>query len=827
MLWRDFVVGPAAAVPLVLVAKPPRHARCGDKPPISLVASLAVSASTLGVCTANHHYGSGGCYSGDRCGRDIWQVRGMSGEERWIGPSVYLTSDNSSRRIRMYSKCNTRGCIGVDVGTLGSQPSPSDSEYSVNHNHRNFKKPFWETNDKWAVDWILSGPGSFTFYDLLLSKLPQHDQNGSPHQSASTQENDTAVEIVPTVVVPVNGVPLSMIGVIVQLNKLDPGEALLVSYEAVHVFTLVDLEQTHRTGKLAVLSTTKCPDLGEGEYLRALIMRKTTGQVVFICHNSLGVVHVVESITGASGLLSVGCSDMSQVSESLFCLGSIHKHSYELWDVNSTALPVRCIDPGDNFWQVVGGTRGFLFAVRGNNKIFVLEALSGFVVMMSRPRPATEIGIKSARATAGNCRDQFASFVLCTHPRCGAASPPRLIAATPPLLLLLWRDFVVGPAAAVPLVVVAVPRRHGRRGSVRAGSLVASLSVSASTLGVCDNRHYGSGCRGVHQVRGVSGDEKWIGPSVYLSRDESSSVITAHSNNNNIRDCAGVGVGTLGSQSSSSAPLVEYSFECDSDFRGINSRWAVDCTPSGRDSPTFYDLLLSKLPQHAQCGSTHKSASTHESDPAVEIVPTVVVPVDYYISLSVHGIFVELNNLDRDEALLLSYENLFGLAVFTLVDLDQTHRTGKLAVLSTTKCPTPMVDAYIRALIVRKRTGQVVFICHNIQDTVYTVESITGTSTQLATHCTDMSQVSESLFCTGFRYSQSYELWDVNNTAHPVRCINHDDHFRQVVGGTRGFLFAVMENNKIFVLEALSGFVVLVIDVSFTLDTINTQLSFL
>ncbi|KAH3761836.1 protein-ADP-ribose hydrolase [Pelomyxa schiedti] len=763
--------------------------------------------------------GVGGyCGSGSR-GTALYRAQESPGNERWVGPSVYLKRDETSP---MSGDAASSVIIAVhsiqDCCCCGSTQESGSTTKTSTYMRGRFEANsdlawFWGIYCGWAVDYHACRADSSTCYELLLTKIPRDDV------AIPTHGNEVPVPIIPTVVVPVEDIPLSAIGIIVEVNKADPGEALLVSYPRIlrqSMFTLVDLEQTYRSGQLAVLSTTKCPTPWEEAYIRTLIMRKRTGQMVFICLNIRDVVYMVESITGKRTQLSTECSDMAQVSASLFCAGFIEKQSYELWDINNTAQPVRLINPDDHFEQVVGG-RGFLFAVR-DNKIFMLEALSSLVVltldvsftvdrictegpggkylsnknrfvyrtpittsaqMLSLPRPATEIGIKSALATAGNCRDQFASFVLCTHPRCGAASPPRLIAATPPLLLLLWRDFVVGPAAAVPLVVVAGPDRRARLGGARPSSLVASLSVSASTLGVCttSSHHYGSGgCdsgdrrgRDIWQFQGMSGEERWIGPSVYLSRVNPSSLsprIRVHNTNdiNNTHGCVGVDVVAPWESQSSSATAELDDIGIHVDTRSsweTNGRWVVD------SNTTSFPLLIYKLPQHDQEGSPRKSTKIEEDDTtAATIVPTAVNVDD--MELCAIGIIVQLNKVNPSEALLINYD---GSHVFTLIDLEQTHRTGKLAVLSTTTCSTDW-EPQIKALIMRKKTGQVVFICYTFHATIYTVESLTGTSTKLATlqYCTDMSQVGESLFCLGFGFEQSYELWDVNNTAQPLRC---------------------------------------------------------
>ncbi|KAH3731792.1 hypothetical protein Pelo_17379 [Pelomyxa schiedti] len=73
------------------------------------------------------------------------------------------------------------------------------------------------------------------------------------------------------------------------------------------------------------------------------------------------------------------CSVITQVSSSVFCAWHPQPaRSFELWDCNDVSQPLRAINSGYMFSQVVGG-RGYLLGVVGG-KVVVLEAFTGATV---------------------------------------------------------------------------------------------------------------------------------------------------------------------------------------------------------------------------------------------------------------------------------------------------------------------------------------------------------------------------------------------------------------------------------------------------------------
>ncbi|KAH3743431.1 hypothetical protein Pelo_15167 [Pelomyxa schiedti] len=176
------------------------------------------------------------------------------------------------------------------------------------------------------------------------------------------------------------------------LNNPAPDEALLLSGVSNTIYlTLLDIPQTWESKKIAVLEHTSIPILSVPMPIVALIFRrkKTDGSVAFIFKSSAGAVFQVEAATGEAKMLSKRCSDLSQLNDSMFCIGKAYdcERSYELWDCHNTEKPVRFIQRNnnceDNFDQVIAGC-GLLFAVRERDrKIDVIDASSGLSVLIT------------------------------------------------------------------------------------------------------------------------------------------------------------------------------------------------------------------------------------------------------------------------------------------------------------------------------------------------------------------------------------------------------------------------------------------------------------
>ncbi|KAH3764958.1 hypothetical protein Pelo_3174 [Pelomyxa schiedti] len=217
-----------------------------------------------------------------------------------------------------------------------------------------------------------------------------------------------------------------------------------------------------------------------------------------------------------------------------------------------------------------------------------------------------------------------------------------------------------------------------------------------------------------------------------------------------------------------------------------------------------------------------------------------------------------MSSTNPDEALLWSFVERRGS--FALIDVAQTHATNTLAVLCTTQSVFPLWVTSTDVTIHRKASGEVVYIVASVfplwvtstdvtihrkasgevvyivavhlpfkgKNSLFKVESTTGTVTQIVSECKHHSRVSSSLFCVGV--GDEYQLWDCNNTEHALRsvCITGegDSDIKQVVGGS-GFLFVLRGGNMVSVIEALSGTPVLTFEVSCTLSAIDTKASLL
>ncbi|KAH3767074.1 hypothetical protein Pelo_1054 [Pelomyxa schiedti] len=148
-------------------------------------------------------------------------------------------------------------------------------------------------------------------------------------------------------------------------NHTVPDEVLLTSSccETTTIsFTLFDVLKTYESQKFTALIQTSTESrqdsFGPGTSLQspdaALVLRrkKTDGAVIFIVKSYGNFVFQVEADTGTARVLSARCSDLSQLDDSVFCVGRAWDNSYQLWDCNDTRQPLRCTNCGDTFDQI-------------------------------------------------------------------------------------------------------------------------------------------------------------------------------------------------------------------------------------------------------------------------------------------------------------------------------------------------------------------------------------------------------------------------------------------------------------------------------------------
>ncbi|KAH3761480.1 hypothetical protein Pelo_6707 [Pelomyxa schiedti] len=372
--------------------------------------------------------------------------------------------------------------------------------------------------------------------------------------------------------------------------------------------------------------------------------------------------------------------------------------------------------------------------------------------------------------------DQFVALLMSSHPRCGPRSPAGPVCSVAPLARHIW-----DMSGVVYVVLEVNPEEEPPE------SRCAMFGVSGATLGVT----YGP-------VSGPNRLRDWKTPGLWVHRDRNSG------------DDDGVGYlvlyradyGTLSSATACCAgggEVVPVALGCMSGDSAINRKWFVACADYSGAVFEGYKLIISNI-QHGK-------------------EPDVMVAVPGSEKLLVCQCYVFFNKVAADEALvvMLCAGDHYGPA-FTLFDVGATYRSREPAVVMSSICTTwPPYNSYTceEVLIMRRQNGDVIFILKAIESVLwgaFAVEPTTGVFTQFVEHCSQLSQVSNRVFCTGCQSIGTYELWDCNNLATPLRKVS--DRFHQVVGGS-GLLFAVqLGNRKITVLEATSGITVLTIEVT-------------
>ncbi|KAH3723120.1 hypothetical protein Pelo_18175 [Pelomyxa schiedti] len=306
----------------------------------------------------------------------------------WLAPGVPML--RCSCVFRMYS-------IKLKRAERGTEPSfassPLDAVYLTRRSVMcdAYNSRWWVTCEKQGGT---EGETSRAPVTLAISWIEGYTSRGMPKESIESVEG-----------VSIPWAPETVSEMRLFFSSVVPDEALLtfcVNGTTVISFTPFDVRKTHKLRSVQTTSRETRQDLSTdcNLPLAALILRRRNGATVFIVELPCEQLYQVDSETGVSKLLSRKCSDLSQVNESMpyvsqhtvFCVESADELSYELWDCNSsTDQPVRSIQTGDCFDQVLAA-HGLLFAVNSKNRqIFVTEASSGLPVITFRVSfPSTE-----------------------------------------------------------------------------------------------------------------------------------------------------------------------------------------------------------------------------------------------------------------------------------------------------------------------------------------------------------------------------------------------------------------------------------------------------
>ncbi|KAH3723310.1 hypothetical protein Pelo_17984 [Pelomyxa schiedti] len=414
--------------------------------------------------------------------------------------------------------------------------------------------------------------------------------------------------------------------------------------------------------------------------------------------------------------------------------------------------------------------------------------------------------------------DQFAALMASSLPRCGALSPARPVCLVAPLARHLWCEWVAGPGcAAVASVTLALVSKGGGA----AGQQSVAFGVSRTTLGVAT--------RG-GRVAGTTGDTvSWAAPGVSLQRTWGMfGAISLRLQRRGWGTATTTTTGT-GTERDGVLRISREGVVCDA----VNSKWWVTCEREVvRDArggivsaSNCVTLAVTGIHCYTTATATTITTTTSSCETAGLTVPcTAGIDVPWVTWEANTRMRMFMNNIFPDEALFaLSCVSTQEVSL-TLFDVHQARESRRISVLARTSMGTRgMQDGACSALVAvpsfqgvpvhalvlrrRKTDGSIVFILKPLLGTVYQVEAATGLTTVLSARCSDLSQLSDTMFCIGRAYGceKSYELWDCHNAEQPVRCFQSSDNFDQVIAGC-GFLFAVSESDrKIHVIDASSG----------------------
>ncbi|KAH3766704.1 hypothetical protein Pelo_1433 [Pelomyxa schiedti] len=365
---------------------------------------------------------------------------------------------------------------------------------------------------------------------------------------------------------------------------------------------------------------------------------------------------------------------------------------------------------------------------------------------------------------------QVAALLMSSHPRCGAHSPARIMSASAPLMSHFWSEIVLAGASAFVLYLESADFTDDSTPST------VHIGLSRRLLGVT----YLQGIDLLHRVKCVAPEQVLVPDgNGYALR----SLDLQISSRNECRD--------LGNQAQ---PFVCTFAESERSpfFAAANSMWLLNArSPApGSDHET---VMIWELPQCPQ-------------EKPVEPLEFRIPGSDILHSLA--GVF--LSKTVPDEAVVAARNHSH--IVLTLFDVRKTVQSKKLAVLASTGM-LPLSGHRLTfgvVLVMRRKTFDMVFIAQTFLCEVFAIDPRTGGIRQITekeehsySEPNNLTQVSSSVFCIWHEKYRSYELWDCNNIDQPLRAINPDDNFDQVVAGS-GFLFVVVKHS-VTVIEPFAG----------------------
>ncbi|KAH3759459.1 hypothetical protein Pelo_8724 [Pelomyxa schiedti] len=331
--------------------------------------------------------------------------------------------------------------------------------------------------------------------------------------------------------------------------------------------------------------------------------------------------------------------------------------------------------------------------------------------------------------------DQVLALVTASHPRCGARSPARHFVSLSPLATAPLWDWCLRDSE----VVFGLAAWH-QNPLIGPLSSFVTFGVSAALMGITrDVKLHGTWSLWDAQVfQAVVDPHRFVYVSevdglrfrfslMSLPTGESQSMFTALD-------------GVLCHQSS--------------------RRWWIHC--GSRERLTIVNL--EQLPNQQ-----------HQFDPVTVDIPQCYKEqaADGALSSSVMGII--FSSKFPDEALITLAAGLpVTSTFFLLIDVNRTYISGRIALLSMTKCDLG------RGGLVQKRT----------YGPAIELTEVTGTTKQLASHVREVSQLGTFLFCIA-KTDSTVEVWDCRSAEGStlVRILEARPNASPLVTAHSGFLF--------------------------------------
>ncbi|KAH3767442.1 hypothetical protein Pelo_686 [Pelomyxa schiedti] len=651
----------------------------------------------------------------------------------------------------------------------------------------------WDASKRW---WVAVEGNKLTVTDLNLRVTG--DGRGS----------DTPAKGSVLVAVPVNSKRRVVLAA--ELDKFHPNWLLVKRRygESSTLLEVVDVAQTHCSGKYTVLSTS----IATFQYDRSFqfLMRKTKGGrsinvwIVHSFHPSPFSAYLYELEEGSCLL---GClpplyfledfSSVSQISKSVFSEVGLEVLLNETVDI--TVDSIYCIFPSMNSTTVFGHP-------------LIVEAKS-------------------------HSSDQFRALLMSSHPRCGAQSPARVlfvipqfadtstsststttsttprpttsspssnadsvgVPGSPFLLQVMWEFLNCGSGGAGFGVTIGVRNNEG----VLLGRCVLRFGVSPLLLGATQPPPI---------IQQSVWGHRWIDATRF------------------IRHCTVPPTsGSPPSRKKERYFMVDAGVtgkEWDVHWRDVvmsdrlwdaNRRWWVSVQWS---KMTVIDLLRVS----AGDGDSGGGSGGGGVDCTAASRHSVVVGIPTSSGRSIVE-QVEVSKMDPEWALIRSKcEGESTNTLFEVVDVAQTHRSGAYTVLSSTCCSFPFRG--IEQFLMRRNNNKGgissnVWIVKNTRNgprtppTLYEVEEgINGAPSVATSICnldprTTVCQITRSLFCIKPPTSLSITVVDCNDTTTPLRVVSLESESTRVFGGS-GFLI-LSSGNEVKVMEAASNSVVLTV----------------